>query len=151
MLGMIADLQGDTAKARTNYEEALRINPGLAAAQNNLAWSYAQDGGDLDKALRLALAAHSALPDSPEIADTLGWVYYKKGMMGQAIPLLQVGAQGMPRKALVHYHLGAAYYRTGNLVQARQELRTAIAIGGNFPGADDARHLLKASGDQSGG
>ena len=54
-------------------------------AANNLAWRYAEDGGNLDVALSLAQTAKRKLPDSPEVSDTLGWIYLKKDLDTQAV------------------------------------------------------------------
>src|SRR5258706_12241045 len=54
-------------------------------AANNLAWIYAVYGkGNLDEAVRLAQGAVQASPGVASFADTLGWVYYKKGLYGAA-------------------------------------------------------------------
>ena len=50
-------------------------------AANNLAFLYADEGGNLDLALQLAQTAKQHLPNSAEVDDTLGWVYYKKGCL----------------------------------------------------------------------
>ena len=38
----------------------------------------------MDKALELAQTAYSKLPNSPEVGDTLGFIYYKKDLLPQA-------------------------------------------------------------------
>ncbi len=48
-----------------------------------------QSGGNIDVAMSLAQIARRGMPDSPDAADTLGWVYYQKGVYGSAISMLQ--------------------------------------------------------------
>ena len=52
----------------------------MPVAANNLAWMFAETGENLDMALQLAQAATRRVPEQPEIQDTLGWIYYKKGL-----------------------------------------------------------------------
>ena len=147
VLGTINDRQGNFARARELYEQALKVNPNFALAANNLAWSYAEHGGDLNRALALAQTARKWMPNSAYVADTLGWVYYKKGLVKQALPLLEESAQALTKAPIVHYHLGAAYYRSGNSEMAKRELHSALAPKQEFEGIDDARSTLARLGD----
>jgi len=52
-----------------------------------------QSGGNVDVALSLAQTARRGMPDSPNAADTLGWVYYQKGAYRSAIDLFQEALQ----------------------------------------------------------
>jgi cellulose synthase operon protein C len=47
---------------------------------NQLAYIYLEHGGDVNVALGLAQQAKQKMPDSPNVADTLGWAYYKSGL-----------------------------------------------------------------------
>ena len=81
MLGTVLDLQGKKNEAKTRYNKALQIDPRAAVAANNLAWIDANtEGANLDMALQLAQTAKAQLPNRHEVDDTLGWIYYKKGM-----------------------------------------------------------------------
>jgi len=147
ILGTISERQGNVARAREYYERALKVDPNFAPAANNLAWSYAEHGGDLDKALSLAQAARKRLPRDPHVADTLGWLYYKKGLVKQAFPLLEESGQGLTTDPVVHYHLGLAYDRLGRSEMAKRELHKALDLKQEFEGIDDARRTLARLGD----
>jgi hypothetical protein len=54
-------------------------------AENNLAYPMLEHGGNTDVARSLAQTARQKLPDSPDVADTLAWAYYKKGVNKLAI------------------------------------------------------------------
>ena len=70
---------GDPTAARQRLEAIVKRDPGHAGARNDLAWLLAQQPDpDLDRALALAEEAHR-IDASPEIADTLGWVYLQRG------------------------------------------------------------------------
>lgn len=84
MVGMILEMQGRIPEAQKKYERAIEINPNAAVAANNLAWMYTGQNVNLDTALQLAQTAKLQLPDSAEVDDTLGWVYYKKSLSALA-------------------------------------------------------------------
>lgn len=142
VVGMLLDMQNKTSDARAKYERALEIDPRAAVAANNLAWIYAETGGNLDMALQLAQTAKSQLPDKPEVNDTLGWIYHKKGLCSLAVgPLLQ-SIEKDPKNAIYHYHLGMAYAGNGEKDKARAALERALSLDANFDGAAQARVTL---------
>ena len=145
MLGTILDLQGKTDQAKARYNTALQIDPRAAVAANNLAWINANtEGANLDVALQLAQAAKAQLPNQHEIDDTLGWIYYKKGLATRAIESLEVSTLKAPTNPLYAYHLGLAYHKNGDSAQARKELERALRLKPNFDGAEDAKRILES-------
>ena len=142
MAGMILEVQGKRDQAKGRYEQALQINPDAAVAANNLAYIYAEQGGNLDVALQLAQTAKRALPDLAEVSDTLGFVYLKKDLVSLAIPPLEASAKKDPQNWIYQYHLGLAYSKAGEKAKAKQALERALAINASFPGAEDARKTL---------
>ena len=65
MAAMLVQAQGQEADARVRYQRILQRNPRAAIAANNLAWSYAHAGDNLEDALRLAKTAYEELPNRP--------------------------------------------------------------------------------------
>ncbi len=57
------EAQGKRAEARRRYEQVLQMDRHAPVAANNLAYIYAEHGGNLDVALQLAQTAKAALPD----------------------------------------------------------------------------------------
>src|SRR6516225_43007 len=73
-----------------NYRKALAKDENAVFAANNLAWLYAEYGkGNMDEAVRLAQGAIRANPGVSTFSDTLGWVYYKRGLYGAAAEQLR--------------------------------------------------------------
>jgi len=140
-LGQMAERKGDFTKARTYYESSLNANPDNVVAKNNLAWLYAEHGGNVDMALKLAEEAKEKAPNDPGIADTLGWIYVKKGSYEAAVENLKDSAAKDPTNASYLYHLGTAYYKLGRNDEARKELEAALKMP-NFGDAADARKIL---------
>jgi tetratricopeptide (TPR) repeat protein len=124
------------------YKQALERNPKFAPAANNLAWLYAEHGGNINVALALAQTAREALPDEPYIADTLGWIYYKKNVYLKAIDLLRESAEKLPNNPVVHYHLGMAYFKNSDKELARKTLELSLRLSQDYAGAEEARQTL---------
>ncbi len=143
-LGQLAEFRKDWGSAVAHYQKALGIDPRDAVAKNNLAWVYAEQGGNIDVALRLAQEAKEARPDDPMISDTLGWIYVKKQSFGNAIQLFRQSVEKNPQKALYHYHLGVAYYRAGKKVEAKQSLQMALKLQRDIAGSQEAKEILGA-------
>jgi tetratricopeptide (TPR) repeat protein len=144
MVGMIYQAQGNAAAARKTFEEVLAIDSRAAVAANNLAWMYAEEGGDLDVALKLAQTAASTVPDVPELMDTLGWVYYKRDRAELAVPLFQRSVEKAPSNASYHYHLGLAFLKTGEISKAQASLQRALDSNPSQATAAEIRRALDA-------
>ena len=142
MVALIYEMQNRTDDARKAFEQVLALDPKASVAANNLAWIYAENGGNLDVAMQLAQTAQAALPDSGETSDTLGWVYLKKEIYGLSITTLRRAVELEPKNPKFHYHLGLAYARSGDAQRAKSTLQTALQLRPDFDGADDAKRVL---------
>ena len=140
--GTLEELRGNGQKAEEDYRKTLEIDPNYAPAANNLANLMIQYGEDLDQALSLAQIARQKMPDSPSAADTLGWVYYQKGLYGFAAGLLSQALQKSPENATYHYHMGMVYQKQGNVSSARKHLQRALQLSPNLPAAAEIRSVL---------
>lgn len=85
LLGMLHDARGNKVQAEQDYRRALEITPETAIAANNLAWLLAENQGNLEEALQLALTTANKNQTVAGYYDTLGYVYYKKGLYTPAI------------------------------------------------------------------
>jgi tetratricopeptide (TPR) repeat protein len=141
-LGQLAETRGDWKDAIAKYKDALALEPSDALAKNNLAWVYAEHGGELQAALNLAQDAYQTLHNEPSVSDTLGWIYLKEGLPAAALRYLTECVSEQPANAAFHYHLAVAYFQTGRKVEAKHELETAFGLRNDFSGAQDARALL---------
>ncbi len=143
-VGLLLHMQNRLAEARAQYERALEIDSHAGVAANNLAWIYANGDGNLDVALKLAQTAKAQIPSSHEVDDTLGWVYYKKGLSTLAIAAFKQSTAAAPNNATYLYHLGLAYAQNGEKPRARETLERALRVGGAFEGADEAKRVLRS-------
>ena len=140
--GVILEAQNKPQEARKHYEQALALDPDMPVAANNLAWMFAETGENLDMALQLAQAATRRLPNNAAIQDTLGWIYYKKGLAALAIAPFQKSIELDPKNPIFHFHLGLAHLKNGDSPKARIALRDALALAPDFAGAAEAKQVL---------
>ncbi len=129
-------------RARDAYERILRANPKYLPALNNLANLYAERLGRDDDAFDLALRARDAFPGEPHSADTLGWIFFKRGAYGKALELLQESASKLPDEPEVQFHLGMAHYMLGEEALARTALQKAAETASDFPDKNEALRRL---------
>jgi len=125
-LGMLQDSLGQRAEARATYQRVLKLQPDQPIALNNLAYLMAESGDDLDQALTLAQRARKILPQDPNVADTVGWIYIKKNLSDNAIEIFRDLVSKLPQNTTYRYHLGMALYQKGDKLSARKELQTAL-------------------------
>ena len=143
MIGMIHESRQQYDQAQTRYQEAVRINPRFAPAANNLAWLMVERGGNVDVALGYAQTAREVTPTDPNVADTLGWIYYQKKVYLKAVSLLKEAADQLHENPVILYHYGMAQYRNENKPEARKALEKSLQLNANHPGASEAKATLE--------
>ena len=139
-LGLLLDGTGRRDQAKPVYEQVLKITPDQPVALNNLAFIKAEDGQDLDEALTMAQRARQGMPNSPDVMDTLGWIYLKKNLSDDAVRTFRGLVEAEPKRAMYHYHYGMALLQKGDKPSAKRELETAIKFN---PSKDDAGKIQK--------
>ena len=147
LLGDLYQSHRDWIHATEAYQKALAIKPQNPLPSNDLASVMLQSGANLDVALSLAQTARRGLPESPGVADTLGWIYFQKGAYHSAVDSLREALRlardsEFPDNSHLHYHLGMAYAKSGETTLARQQLETALKMNPNSSDAADARKQL---------
>lgn len=150
LLGSLLLSEKQFERALEPLEAAIVANPDLQVARNDLAFALAQTGGDMNRALDLAREARSALPDSPSVADTLGWIYYKRGLMEPAMDEFRTASElatnkgGPALRAEIHYHMALALEALGRTDEALRELDEALKLEPEHEEARKARSKLAA-------
>ena len=142
VLGIIHEGAGEVGDAKVSYRKALDVKEDNVAAANNLAYILADANENIDEALELARTARARVTDDPNIMDTLGLVYYKKGLYESAISEFKDSLEQLAGNATVNYHLGLALHANGDVEKARKFFEKALEISQEFKGADEAREIL---------
>jgi len=146
-LAVLYDSLGRRSEAKDLYEASLKINGQNAFALNNLASYLLDSGGDLDQALTYAQRARQQNPDRLEIADTVGEIYLKKGLVDNAVEIFQDLVRKNPKEWQYRYHLGIALLGKGEKTKAKTELETALASHPPVGDANRMRELMSSLGN----
>jgi tetratricopeptide (TPR) repeat protein len=141
-LGTLQEASGNWQLAQSTYQKALLLQPEHPLASNNLAYIMLEHGGSANLALNLAQAARRGLPNSPNIADTLGWAYYKNSAFSVAAPLFEEAVKKVPDNAAYRYHLGLTYQKLNDKDRARAQFEKVIGMDPKSSTADQARSAL---------
>lgn len=134
-LGLLMDGTGKREQAKPIYEQILKIMPDHPVALNNLAFIKAEEGVDLDQALTMVQRARQKLPNSPDVADTLGWIYIKKNLSEDAVRVFRDLVQKEPGNPTYRVHFAMALLQKGDKPSAKRELEAAIK---SNPSKDEA-------------
>jgi tetratricopeptide (TPR) repeat protein len=138
---MLMEERGNWQGAQKQYETALANSQDPIAA-NNLAYLMASHGGNLDVALSWAQKARQWMPENATAADTLGWIYYQKGLYSMAVQLLQEAADKDANRPAYLYHLGLAQRKAGENTKAKASLTKALKLDPKYGLADEAHKAL---------
>ena len=139
MAAMIQYSQGKHADAKKRYEAILSLTPTAVVAANNLAWIYQENNEKLDDALRLAQGAAERMPNSAEVQDTIGMIYFRKELPALAVSAFERSIEHSPDNASYHYHLAMALKKAGDEPRAREAAQQAIKL---KPDYAEAQKLL---------
>jgi tetratricopeptide (TPR) repeat protein len=142
MLGLLMHAQRRVPEAVAHYEKALEADSHAATAANNLAWLFAENDQQLERAFALARTAYARQPTNPVFVDTLGWVYFKRGVLALAVTNLEQAVQLDGTNPLYAYHLGVAYAKQGSDAKARRALQRALELKPDFERGEDAKRIL---------
>ena len=125
---------GDGLDSVRACEEAYRLLPQAWETQNALGYTYAQSGKNLERAIELTTSAikkarEERIPDKELgiIVDSLGWAYYRNEQLAEAVRTLSSAADLSPDQPEVLYHLGVAYFDSGDYKDAKISLTRAKA------------------------
>lgn len=151
--GELKQVDGRHEEARHAYEEALKYDQDNWIALNNLAYLLANDLAKPRVALPYAQRA-VAIADTPETLDTLGWIYVGLGQYSRAIAELGRAVRLNPDFTLSYYHLGEAYRRNQQFVEAKGMLAAGRGTADATDDADlvalmDAAHAKASRSDSA--
>lgn len=142
LVGMLHSEAGNLQEARSAYEAALKHQPDSWLVLNNLAFLLSEKLGDPSTAYELASRARRVNPRSAVIADTLGWLEYRRANYPEALRLLLDAVESLGSNPEVQFHLGMAHYMMGQEAPARIALQQAVASTTSFDGKETARAHL---------
>ena len=115
-------------------KKTLEIDPDHVDALNYLGYSYADRGIKLDEALELIKRAVILSPKSGYIRDSLGWVYFKKGMYKEALQEIKKATEIEKKDPVIFEHLGDVYKNLKNKKAAIKAWEKSLEFRGDEKG-----------------
>jgi tetratricopeptide (TPR) repeat protein len=123
LLASIEADSGDKPASIATYRSVLDLEASNLAALKSLAYQLAVQNPD--EALKFAQQAVEAAPEDPTVQDTLGWVYYRKGIYDSAITYLKAALSKDPTPGR-RFHLAMSYLKSGDRATGQQMLLIAL-------------------------
>lgn len=104
-MAVVLHERGKRQEAVAEMEKLVQGNTKNSDALNFIAYAYAEDGRELERAEQLVTKALEIKPSDGYYLDTLGFVYFKRGMMQKAEDTLYraVGITGQDPVIVEHY------------------------------------------------
>lgn len=116
----------EIAKAEEQLEQVLDEYPDDPSACNDLGYLWADQGKNLQRALRMIQIAIEDQPDNKAYRDSLGWVYYKLGRYEEALVELNKATEGEDTDGVILDHLGDCYHKLNQVDKALDHWKRAL-------------------------
>lgn len=147
ILAQLDLVAGRLGPAETRLRSVIARSPEDADSLNNLAWVLARQGGRerMAEARQFGQRAYYLNP-SPEVSDTLGWIFAQSGEARLALPLLRqaaTGARDTPNFGDISYRLAHTLNAVGERQEAVGVLTPLLAASTAFPERAEAERLLR--------
>jgi Flp pilus assembly protein TadD len=115
--------------AERDLRQIISVQPDNAAAINALGYTLADLTDRYAEAEQLILRAYQLQPEDPSIIDSMGWVSYRLGRLGEAERYMRE-AWRLMRNAEVAAHLGEVLWARGQQDEARELWKQGVEIQG---------------------
>jgi cellulose synthase operon protein C len=134
--------RNELAAAEAHFRRVLAVAPDNAASMNNVAMLLIRQRKP--EALAFAEKAQAALPDNPEIMDTLASALTADKQLDKALEWQRKASEKRPGSPDIRFNLAKLLIATGNNQQARAELDKLATLGGRFASHAEVTALLKS-------
>ena len=126
-LGAIYDKLNKSALSEKELSRAIEIKPDFDIALNYLGYIYAQQNRNLSKAQDLIHKALKADPNNAAYIDSLGWVYFRRGKIKEALKEIEK-ADTLMEDPEISDHLGEIYLKMGDVKKARASWEKSLKL-----------------------
>jgi len=141
-LGLVYEIAEDEDQALAWMQRAIEKDPQNARALNYVGYTWAERGERLDEAESLLERATALEPEDGFIADSLGWVYYRKALAAhergqrdaarawsdRALAQIQRAIELSGGDPVISEHLGDVYLLRGDRERALHAYEEAVAL-----------------------
>jgi pentatricopeptide repeat protein len=127
-LGSSLERAGSPAEAEKVFLRILGVRPNDSATQNYLGYMWADQGVQLERARDLLEKAVAREPRNAAYLDSLGWVYFRLGMMEGAERRLREAYRREPDDPTIEEHMGDLDMKLGNVEAAVGHWEKALEL-----------------------
>ena len=110
---------GDWKNAEKDLLASLKIIPDQPHVLNYLAYSWIDQGINIDEGLEMLIKASKLRENDGYIIDSLGWAYYAKKNYFKAKNFLEKAVELLPSDPIINDHYGDALWMLNKDIQAR--------------------------------
>ena len=125
-LGVVYDKWNKKEDSIENMKKVIELDPKHVNALNYLGYTYADMERNLNEAEELIMQALKLKPNDGYITDSMGWVYYKKGLYKKALEHLIKATNLVPKDPVILEHAGDIYYKLNNRIKALEFYNRAL-------------------------
>ena len=126
--GLFLEQVGDQDGVMEKMQQALQLDPRNPAALNYVGYTWADNGENLEQALKYIEQAVALKPEDGFIMDSLGWVYFRLGDIDRAIKELEKALELVDDDPVIYEHLGDVYLQAGEPGKARANYEKALTF-----------------------
>ena len=127
---------GDWENAEKDLIKSLEILPDQAHVLNYLAYSWIDQGINVDEGLEMLKKADKLRENDGYIIDSLGWAYYVKENYSEAELFLQKAVELLPLDPIINDHYADTLWMLNKNIQARYLWKYILKL-------DDTKQKLK--------
>ncbi len=117
--GVAYERVGEWKNAEKDLLASLEVSPNQAYVINYLAYSWIEQGINIQKSLDMLEKANNIKSNDPYIIDSLGWALFKLKRYKESKEYLQIAVKLMPADPTVNDHFGDVLWKNGDEIQAR--------------------------------
>ena len=109
-------------------EQVLDEYPTDVSAMNDLGYLWADQGKNLERALKMIQEAVESDPKNKAFRDSLGWCLFRLGRFQEAVPELKLAIEDdvAETDGVIYDHLADAYLAAGQTTEARDTWQLSI-------------------------
>ena len=126
--GIVYEQAKKWPQAEADFLKALELRPDQPQVLNYLAYSWVDQGINVEKARKMLERAVELRPYDGYIIDSLGWALYRIGDMPKAVEYLEKAVLLQTDDWAINDHLGDAYWAVGRKYEARFQWRHALSL-----------------------
>lgn len=114
--------------AEKDFQKALTLSQKHYAVLNYLGYSWITRGVNTELAFSMLVDAYNQAPQDGNVADSLGWAFYRLGKYDYAVFYLEKATETEAANPIICDHLGDAYWMAGRKNEARFQWQHALAL-----------------------